>query len=421
MPKIAFLSQTTLADTVPSIKWESTQALLDFEALIVDAGSYFFDLDAQNVSRKASVLWDRVVELKDYAAHDRPIVFLLRYTPMIRYMSGGHAYSCDPDNALYALELLERSGSNIALAENTPGNVRDFFGQTKSMLNFKAVIPKAAGRPLFLIKDATAVLGCVSNIFNNDKTFLFPHFSSAALSNFAEKKIIENAFSKFFESLINTKKETAFSLPTGHEKFNSLVEKDLLDGINSLTERKKLIDEEIAKKNQALENERMLKHLFLSNGDALAEAARLALLELGFNVSPGPIGRDDLVCDDEIPPIVIEVKGREARSAAEADSAQLEKWAASYMEAKGIEPKPLLIMNGFFKTDPMERTESVFPHQMMKYATQRNHALIAGIDLYRLLQWSRTAPEQKKDIKLRITQAVGIVDMGTAPIFPDIF
>jgi hypothetical protein len=131
------------------------------------------------------------------------------------------------------------------------------------------------------------------------------------------------------------------------------------------------------------------KHIFASKGDPLMEAARDALVRLGLAVQSGPDGRDDLIATAEDGRVfVVEVKGRDNKSAAESDSAQLQKWVSGYHEREGKEPKGLLVLNGYSEQDLRKRPEDVFPNQMLDYACRMRHCLISGIQLLCLAESS---------------------------------
>ena len=87
---------------------------------------------------------------------------------------------------------------------------------------------------------------------------------------------------------------------------------------------------------------------------------------------------------------IVEIKGQ-TKSASESNAAQLEKWAADATDAK-----PILLVNAFRDTAPVQRTKDAFPHQMLKYSTAREHALLTTTQLYVAVdkvQRGETTPE----------------------------
>jgi hypothetical protein len=99
-----------------------------------------------------------------------------------------------------------------------------------------------------------------------------------------------------------------------------------------------------------------------------------------MTVLDGLEGRDDLIAEFEEKIFVIEVKGK-TKSAAEGDAAQLEKWVSTHMAEKSKLPKGLLVVNAYREIPLEERTEDVFPNQMLKFSKQREHCLMSGLQL----------------------------------------
>jgi hypothetical protein len=89
------------------------------------------------------------------------------------------------------------------------------------------------------------------------------------------------------------------------------------------------------------------KLLITGGGKALEVVVHEALEALGFVVEEGAPGRTDrIAAHPHFGPAVIEVKGK-SKSAAEKDSAQLEKWVAGYLEKHDARAKPILVVNAW--------------------------------------------------------------------------
>lgn len=84
------------------------------------------------------------------------------------------------------------------------------------------------------------------------------------------------------------------------------------------------------------------KVLFTGTGKPLEQIVKQLLIELGFEVTEGLPGRDDLILKYNDKVAVVEVKGV-GKSSAEKHAAQLEKWVSGYIEKFGIIPKGVLL------------------------------------------------------------------------------
>lgn len=104
--------------------------------------------------------------------------------------------------------------------------------------------------------------------------------------------------------------------------------------------------------------------------------------------------------------IVAEIKGV-SKSAAEKHAAQLEKWVSQFIEDNGSIPKALLIVNGFCDTPLADRTEEVFPNQMLKYSESRGHILITTTQLLCLYIETQQNPECKDSRIKELLSSVG--------------
>jgi hypothetical protein len=120
--------------------------------------------------------------------------------------------------------------------------------------------------------------------------------------------------------------------------------------------------------------------LFTGTGRSLELAVRRALEALGFDVSEGAPGRDDLVAQYGGRVAVLEVKGT-SKSAGEYQAAQLEKWVSDYYFTQQVRPKGILVVNAFRELPLRERTEAAFPNQMLEYSERREHCLLTGLQL----------------------------------------
>ena len=193
-----------------------------------------------------------------------------------------------------------------------------------------------------------------------------------------------------------------WTLDYGWGHLNQL-SKELSDRIKEL----KTLTQVVEDCTQARATEDGLKLLLAGTGDALAAKVIEVMREIGFKAKEGPTGRDDIILEWDEKFAVVEVKGK-AKSAAESDAAQLEKWVATHQIDRGVSAKGILIINAFCDTPLKERTGAPFPHQMLKYSQQRGHCLITTVQLLGILLEIRLDPSKRAELLESLFSAVGV-------------
>lgn len=74
----------------------------------------------------------------------------------------------------------------------------------------------------------------------------------------------------------------------------------------------------------------------------------------------------------------------------------------------GIKPKGVLLVNAFRNKPLKERTELVFPEQMLKYATCREHCLISSIQFLCLFIECKKNKKNKDKIIRDFLETIGV-------------
>ena len=197
-----------------------------------------------------------------------------------------------------------------------------------------------------------------------------------------------------------------FSLPEWANRMCILGEKE---EVAKQAEIEKAIEELQAKlidQKHCIEEIQKYKLLLTASGGLLEEITKKVLGELGFSILETEKGRSDIVAKYGDIGIVAEIKGV-SKSAAEKHAAQLEKWVSQYIEENENSPKALLIVNGFCDIPVAERTEEIFPHQMLKYCEARGHALITTTQLLCLYIDAHRDPACKDDRVNELLSCVG--------------
>lgn len=170
------------------------------------------------------------------------------------------------------------------------------------------------------------------------------------------------------------------TLPVWANDIYVLNEKEEIDSKRQLENQIAELQDKLSEQNRRIEEIQKYKLLMTASGGVLEEITKQVLRELGFSILEAEKGRSDIVAKYGDTGIVAEIKGV-SKSAAEKHAAQLEKWVSQYIEENDSLPKGLLIVNGFCDVPIAERTEDVFPHQMLKYCEARGHALLTTTQL----------------------------------------
>lgn len=187
----------------------------------------------------------------------------------------------------------------------------------------------------------------------------------------------------------------------------------LLPGEEDAASKVRAASEGVAKSQKQLDTaERALalreqrKILFTGTGPALEALVEDALTALGFDIEEGRPGRSDRIARHRDRAAVLEIKGR-AKSAGEKDAAQLEKWVNEYYLEHEEKPKGILVVNGWRDVPLEQRTDPVFPEQMLEYSEARGHCLISGVQLLGAWLDVEEHPEKADTIAESVFACVG--------------
>ncbi len=135
------------------------------------------------------------------------------------------------------------------------------------------------------------------------------------------------------------------------------------------------------------------KALVYATGGELETIVEEAFKLLGFQVLAAPEGRADLRLELRNQRVVVEAKGK-GKSAAESDAAQLEKWVMTEIVEAESRAKGILVVNGWRGKPLAERTEAVFPNQMLDLCEKRNLCLVSGAQLLCIVDTVLVDPSQ---------------------------
>ena len=298
------------------------------------------------------------------------------------------------------------SGNNIDFRGVEP--FTSFWDKNKESFTYQAYFKEIVGQPLFFIHGSPLVIGSYLKVAKGHIVFI--PVLNAPGDRFQKQKIQE----VYIDSLINLTAElqktpNAFELPEWSksyilpEEFKQKKELfQLEEELNTLMQR---IDEQKSLITQLEAN----KILFTGKGRILELQIKKIFEELGFTVSEGEPGRDDLILQYGARVAVVEIKGVDRKSAAEGHARQLEQWVSTYDAAhEDVKAKGILIVNAFKDIPLQERNEAPFPNQMLPYSVKKEHCLMTGLQLLGLYLDCKDNEEKKREVIERIFITDGV-------------
>lgn len=294
-------------------------------------------------------------------------------------------------------EIFERCNNNL---------YNDFFDKIRDMIMYSAQFTLNKATPLLKIANSDKIISAELS-FKNGRIILLPNIflepDDEEYEN--DKKLFLDELYKLIEKLYSS--DTDSELPKWTNSFQILKEKQEEEKLQSDLEKAERLSKKIEKEREKLNAIKRYKLLLTETGTALENIIKQVLSEIGFKLIKAERGRSDIIAKYKNTFIVAEIKGV-SKSAAEKHAAQLEKWVSQFIEEKSTQPKALLIVNAFKDTPVFERTEGVFPNQMLQYSTAREHALVSTTQLLCLYIDIKTNPDKKDELITEVLSTVGV-------------
>lgn len=296
-------------------------------------------------------------------------------------------------------------GKEIAFCGESPFN--NFFEVNKDNLEYNAAFEVQKGVVLAKIRRTNRAISFTQKYKNGMIIFLPTMVSDIAV----ETQKGQRAAKTFLKSIYDLDNQLYLekdvnALPDWTENFH------ILDEINAI-EAKQQAEQKIEKLKRTLESEQKklahiinYKRLLTETGAALEDIVKQVLSELGFELCMTEEKRSDVIAKYNNIDIVAEIKGV-GKSAAEKHAAQLEKWASQFLIDHGHQPRALLIVNGYNTLPLDQRTEEVFPDQMLKYSTSREQTLITTTQLLCLFVEIQEHPDCKEERIQELLSTIG--------------
>jgi len=265
---------------------------------------------------------------------------------------------------------------------------------------YSSVLLNPIGRKIAQVEGTNECIGIEADV-SKGKLILLPSFSRNIDVQYNILDDISEDFD-FFDT-------DRFEIPPLANNYSTCEEQELNAKLRLTEEKIKSLKQELKELERQKEIESSDKLLFCGMGAQLEQQVCKVFEALGCTVeTPFEKRADDVITfKDKI--AVVEVKGIERKSAAEKNAAQLEKWVSEYWsDEKSVnKPKGILVANAFARIPLEKRSEPVFPPQMLKYATNREHCLITGLQLFNIMQHIKQHPEDKEKITDTIFDTIG--------------
>ncbi len=265
--------------------------------------------------------------------------------------------------------------------------------------------------PLMKIKGTNKVVSAIIP-YEKGELILLPH---PLLSDFyCDETEWEKSANEILDAIFENEKNyytnlELLTLPSWSNECLLPQEKKLNSELNRLEEELNALGNEVAKQKELIKEVEKFKLLFTSDGNALEEIVCEVLSKMGFTLLEKERGRTDIIALYNSKPIVFEVKGLK-KSAAEKNSAQLEKWASNYLLDNEVQAKPILLINTWKEKKLSDRVSEDFPNQMLEYAKSRNQCLLTTLQLLCIYLEIKKTPPKAKEIILEVINTKGVYD-----------
>lgn len=424
-PKIIGLNTTFVSLNYPG--WVETcfsesTSLLDYEAVVINPAELLREYGYKAATyRNYPILTESYSEkiAKDFRRVENQLIEMLRSgrnifvvlnSPDIFWVRESSArYRIFDSYSFLPIKILTENltGSELCACSEEPYNL--YFKKNKDILFYDCVIERLPDAiPLAQIQGTSKLVSAYVHYANGKIIFLPPVVLEGKRK---DRNVWETNGKRFIESIFEFQNALSVpneinALPEWTEDFRILNESDAIEETKQVESQIEELKKKLSEKQANLEQIINYKRLLTETGTPLENIVKQVLCELGFELCPVEEKRTDIIAKYGDTDIVVEIKGV-SKSAAEKHAAQLEKWAAEFLEKHDHQPKALLIVNGY-NTMPLDkRTEEVFPDQMLKYCKSREQALITTTQLLCLFIEVKKNPDCKEERIQELLSTIG--------------
>lgn len=376
------------------VEYYSDDTIMEYDAIIVD-----FDAMLESTLKpNAEKLYLKRKDLRDFIKFKNiPIVY---FTPVAKEIKLFTGLVIKPQSFNFfvptaPISVINETGSAIQVNQKTI--FTDFLAKYKEYFGYRSYFADSWGITIMETELTKKILG-----FYTDQSVFLPMPKTQLGAN--ESGFFNELYS-ILKSISNARVES--ELPIWSYEYHLPGEENVVNDLNRIDLEIKSLSEKREEKRMELLGFSYLKRLFTSSGKELELVVEKVFRDLGFELLESQENRDDLIVRYNENIAVIEIKGV-TKSAAEKHSAQLEKWAAKYLEENGVQPKPILIVNSFLESPLNERTEKTFPDQMMKYSNSRSHCLLTTTQLLGFFYKINSEPSRKDILIESLFKCTGV-------------
>lgn len=289
-----------------------------------------------------------------------------------------------------------------------------FFDKIKDFMYYCHIIKEPRGKTIAQIPGTDKVISMYLEHENGKIIFLPCPYEPEEYEDESEgqenKKVLLQSIMELEENL--TRFTDNNQLPEWTKELYILDEKEQKDQLQLVDDQIERLLLERQKKIEDIKAVEKYKYLLTETGAALETVVVDVLKELGFEILESDYHRTDIVGKYNKMPVVIEVKGL-TKSAGEKNAAQLEKWVSEYYIKEGRKAKGILVVNGFRMKSLDQRSEEVFPGQMIPFSESREHCLLSTIQLLCLFIECKKNPINQNRLVEELLQTVGVYNKFT--------
>ncbi|MBQ7789132.1 MAG: hypothetical protein IJ398_05710 [Clostridia bacterium] len=416
-------------------EFRSATSFLDYDAIIIDtshlAHNYGVDYTSTYMGKRLIAKYDSQHMIDDFSRTKQQLVEFLKqgknlfvlmatnescfiHTGKTEYSgTGKNARGTDFVTEIDTFSFLPIdlnpvmvSGEKFDISCQPPYST--FFQATKDITYYDAYFNVPKKSALLTIPKSDKAISAVFE-YEKGKIIILPYPFDE--DHFETQKEWKKYGKKYLNALFELNNALTFQtdsyvFPLWSNNIKILNEKDEEENLEQDLKKLRNLEAKIKKKEDALNEIRRKKLLLTAGGTLLEQVVKETLQEIGITLEETEIGRSDVVATYKDKSIVAEIKSA-SKSAAEKHAAQLEKWVSQFIEEKEHSPKAILIVNGFCDTPLAERTEDVFPNQMLKFCMAREHALITTTQLLCLYIEIKNNPACAEERIVELLNCVG--------------
>ncbi|MCF8565221.1 hypothetical protein LLE49_10895 [Alicyclobacillus tolerans] len=427
-------------ESVTQDTFGSDTSLLDFDLLIFDPSTLIEEywnkskyntytgypvIDDRNSVRLKMDIKRRQSEMYELLKQGRTVVVFTPPPLRCHILAEDRDYAADRmgmakydlHETLFTPILFTRYGRNVRTVEATGVSIEfrgdepfaSLWERNKGFLRYNAYFEEKVGKPQWYIEGTTKVLGTYLKIKNGHLIFLPAPRTKEEFDNAGEWSQAQHTFIESLENLVNElhKGLNTVQLPSWSLNYLLPGESEQRANLENLQSVLDHVHREIAQQKDQLDQLVKFKLLVAGAGKPFDVQIRTVFEELGFTVTDGLLGRDDILLTYGNKFAVVQSRSL-SRNATITHAAQLEKCVSEYFTPHEIEVKGILVVNAFKDVALRERVEPAFPAAMVGYSEKRNHCLITGMQLLGLYLETRDDPVKKEEAIQKLFAANGL-------------